>query len=88
MDIKISKNYTYILRCIDDTFYTGWTNNLEKRIRAHNNGTGSKYTRGRLPVSLAYSEVFDSKEEAVAREYKIKRLTREKKMELVNKSNI
>ena len=58
-------NYTYILQCADGTLYTGWTNDLEKRLTAHNKGTASKYTRVRRPVSLLYYETFETKEEAM-----------------------
>ena len=58
-------NYVYILRCNDDSLYTGWTNNLEKRIKAHSDGKGAKYTRARVPVELVYFEVFEDKIEAV-----------------------
>ena len=77
-------NYTYIVRCADGTLYTGWTNDLEKRMKAHNEGTGAKYTRSRRPVELVYSEQFDTKEEAMSREYRIKRMSRQQKMELIN----
>ena len=77
-------NYTYILKCSDGTFYCGWTNNLEKRLNAHNSGTGSRYTRTRLPVVLVYYEQFHTKEEAMSREWHIKRLSRAEKEELVN----
>lgn len=76
-------NYTYILRCRDGTFYTGWTNDLEKRVAAHNAGTGSKYTRVRLPVELVYYESFPTKNEAMRREVQIKRLTRGEKLRLI-----
>lgn len=76
-------NYTYILECNDKTLYTGWTNNLEKRLKAHNDGKGAKYTKSRLPVRLVYYEEFDSKEEAMQREYRIKRLNRTEKMSLI-----
>ena len=76
-------NYTYILRCADGSLYTGWTNNLEKRIEQHNSGKGAKYTKGRRPVKLAYYEEFDTKEEAMRRECEIKRMTREKKILLI-----
>ena len=69
-------NYTYILRCEDGTLYTGWTNNLEKRVADHNAGKGAKYTRTRRPVELVYVEEFPTKEEAMSREYAIKRLKR------------
>lgn len=76
-------NYTYIVQCSDGTLYTGWTNQLEKRIRAHNLGQGAKYTRSRLPVTLVYYEVFDTKNEAMKREYDIKRLSRPQKLQLI-----
>ena len=77
-------NYTYIVRCKDGTYYTGWTNNLEKRMKAHNEGkAGAKYTRAKRPVKLVYYEGFATREEAMSREYRIKRLTREKKLELM-----
>ena len=79
-----NKNYTYILRCADGSLYTGWTNNLEKRLRDHNEGRGAKYTRGRGPVELAYYEKFPTKEEAMKREYAIKHMSRFQKEQLVN----
>lgn len=75
-------NYTYIVRCADDTFYTGWTNDIEKRLQAHNSGGGAKYTRSRLPVTLVYYESYETKEEAMSREWHIKRMTRAQKMKL------
>lgn len=81
-------NYTYILKCADGTFYCGWTNNLEKRLAAHNAGTASKYTAPRRPVELIYTERFATKQEAMSREYRIKQLTRQQKMDLIsNKSS-
>ena len=77
-------NYTYIFRCSDDTLYCGWTNNLEKRLAAHNAGTAAKYTRTRRPVELVYYEEFETKQEAMSREYHIKKLTRREKTELIN----
>lgn len=76
-------NYTYIVKCSDDTYYTGWTNNLEKRIKSHNAGTGAKYTRPRLPVTLVYYEAYATKQEALRREYAIKQLTRTQKEQLI-----
>lgn len=76
-------NYTYILECSDGTLYTGWTNNLEKRLKAHNAGRGAKYTKTRRPVVLKYYECFASKEEAMKREYDIKQMTRKQKEELI-----
>lgn len=80
-------NYTYIVCCKDDTLYCGWTNNLEKRIENHNAGTGAKYTRNRGPVELVYYETFDTKEEAMSREYAIKQLTRKQKLKLIEEWN-
>ena len=76
-------NYTYILECKDGTLYTGWTNDIEKRLAAHNAGRGAKYTKSRRPVELVHLEMFDAKEEAMRREYEIKRLNRQEKMKLV-----
>jgi len=78
-------NYVYIVECSDGTFYTGWTNNLEKRIDMHSKGTGAKYTKGRGPVNLIYHESFEDKKDAMKREYEIKKLTREAKILLINK---
>lgn len=75
-------NYTYILKCADGTLYTGWTNDLEKRLAAHNTGRGAKYTKPRLPVSLFYSESYETREEAMRREAAIKKLTRAQKLAL------
>ena len=69
-------NYVYILRCRDGSLYTGWTNDLEKRLKAHNSGSASKYTRTRLPAELVYFEEWESKEAAMSREWHIKRLSR------------
>lgn len=77
-------NYVYIVECADGTFYTGWTNDLEKRIAMHSKGTGAKYTRGRGPVKLRYYEVFEDKKDAMKREYEIKKLTRSAKMLLID----
>lgn len=80
---RAAMNYTYILKCRDGTYYTGWTNNLDQRIKAHNQGKGAKYTRARRPVELAYYEVFSTKEEAMRREAQIKRMARKEKEKLV-----
>ena len=77
-------NYTYMLECADGSYYTGWTNNLKQRIEAHNSGKGAKYTKGRGPVKLVHVEIFDTKEEAMKREYQVKRLTKGEKMKLIN----
>lgn len=77
------KNYVYILKCADGTFYTGWTTDIEARIKTHNSGSGAKYTRGRRPVSLAYYEELPDRSAALKREAAIKRLPRDKKAELI-----
>lgn len=75
--------YTYIVRCADNTYYTGWTDNLEKRMAAHNGTGGARYTRSRQPVTLVYSECFATKQEAQRREVQIKRLKRAEKEKLI-----
>ncbi len=75
-------HYVYILRCSDTTYYTGYTNNLEKRIKQHNDGNGAKYTKGKRPVKLVYKEEFSDKSVAMKREYQIKQLTRKEKQKL------
>lgn len=77
-------NYTYIVKCSDETLYTGWTNNLKKRLEAHNSGKGAKYTKNRRPVELVYFEEYDTKQEAMKREYAIKQLSRQKKLAFIH----
>ena len=76
-------NYTYMVLCKDETIYTGWTNDLEKRMKAHNDGKGARYTKSRRPVELVYYEEFSTKEDAMKREYAIKQLTRAQKLNLI-----
>lgn len=76
-------NYTYILRCKDGTLYTGWTNDLEKRVATHSAGKGGKYTRARLPIELVYFEAHETKQDAMRREWAIKQLSREEKLALI-----
>lgn len=75
--------YVYILLCRDGTFYVGSTNDIQKRLDVHNKGKGAKYTRGRLPVVLRYSESFQLKGDALKREAELKKLSRAKKEALV-----
>ena len=77
------RNVTYILKCNDNSLYTGWTNDITHRLKMHNEGKGAKYTRGRGPVELVYLEEFETKQEAMSREAKIKRLTRKEKLLLI-----
>lgn len=81
-------NYTYVLQCKDGTLYTGWTNNLEKRLKDHNEGKGAKYTKSRRPVMLAYHEVFETKKEAMRREYAIKHMSRKEKEKMINQKGL
>lgn len=81
-------NYVYILKCMDNTLYTGWTNNLEKRIETHNAGKGARYTKGRRPVELVYFEEFETKEEAMRREAAVKKLSRKEKERLIHSRSL
>lgn len=78
-------NYVYILKCSDNTLYTGWTTNLEKRLKVHNSGKGAKYTRVRLPVEIVYFEEFEDKKDAMKKEYAIKQLSRQEKLKLIDR---
>lgn len=77
------KHFAYIVRCRDGVLYTGYTNDLERRIRHHNEGKGAKFTRGRGPLEIVYFEEFTTKSEAMMREAEIKRLTRPEKLKLI-----
>lgn len=77
------KYYTYILRCVDRTLYTGWTTDLKKRLRVHNSGKGAKYTRCRLPVVMVYFEEFSTKHDAMSREVHIKQMNKVEKENLI-----
>ena len=79
----MSKSYVYMARCSDGTLYTGYTTDLKGREAKHNEGKGSKYTRVRKPVKIVYSEEFDSKSEAMKREYEIKTFSKKEKEKLI-----
>lgn len=79
-----NNHYVYIVECIDGSFYTGYTTDIARRLKEHNSGKGAKYTRGRCPVKLKYRESFASRSKAQKREYQIKKLSRNKKEELVD----
>ncbi|MBO8157748.1 MAG: GIY-YIG nuclease family protein [Bacillaceae bacterium] len=81
-------HYTYMLRCSDGSLYTGYTNRLQYRIQMHQSGKGAKYTRGRLPVELVYVEEFETKEEAMKREYELKQLSKSEKESLVQSKKL
>lgn len=80
-------NYVYIIMCGDNSLYTGWTNNLEKRFMMHCEGKGAKYTRGRGPLKLVYFEEFKNKKDAMRREYEIKKMKRDQKLILIKSLN-
>lgn len=75
-------NCVYMLRCSDGSIYTGWTNDLSRRVAAHKSGKGCKYTHSRLPVELIYHEELGTKEQAMSREWHIKRLSHSEKLKL------
>lgn len=80
----MSKHYVYILRCSDDTLYTGYTTDLCRRLWEHNNSPrGAKYTRYRRPCKMVYSECYETRSEATRREYQIKCLSRDDKLKLI-----
>lgn len=76
-------NYAYIVQCSDGTYYTGWTNDPQKRLAAHNAGKGAKYTKNRRPVEFVYLEECETKEDAMSREWHIKQLSRAEKEQLI-----
>jgi putative endonuclease len=81
----VDKNHCcYIVICGDNTLYCGYSNDVTKRVSNHNKGYRAKYTKTRLPVRLVYTECFDTKSEAMKREYQIKQLTRQQKLKLIN----
>lgn len=80
-------NYAYLVRCADGTLYAGWTTDLSRRVKAHNEGRGAKYTRSRRPVELVYAEPFGTKGEALRREAALKRLSREEKLALIENNH-
>lgn len=78
-------HYVYMLRCSDNSIYTGYTTDLKKRLDTHNKGKGAKYTRTRLPVDLLYFEEYSTKSAALKREYAIKQLTKKQKENMIKK---
>ncbi|MFB6074366.1 MAG: GIY-YIG nuclease family protein, partial [Haloarculaceae archaeon] len=76
-------HYVYVLRCSDDTLYTGYTTDVGRRLREHDRGDGAKYTRGRTPVELVHVEAHDTRSAALSREYEIKQLSRAEKERLI-----
>ncbi len=76
-------HYTYIVECADGSLYTGYTTDVDARVKKHNSGNGAKYTRSRLPVKLVYYEEYETKHEAMSREYNIKQMSRKAKLDLI-----
>ncbi|MDY4761651.1 GIY-YIG nuclease family protein [Streptococcus thoraltensis] len=83
-----TKAYMYVLECADKTLYTGYTTDIERRLKTHNAGKGAKYTRARLPVKLLYQESFTSKQEAQSAEAHFKQKTRRQKLEYIKKNKM
>lgn len=81
-----TKAYMYVLECADGSLYTGYTTNIERRLKTHNSGKGAKYTRARLPVTLLYQETFPDKAAAMSAEALFKKKKREEKLEYINKN--
>ncbi|AYX88891.1 GIY-YIG nuclease family protein [Staphylococcus cohnii] len=80
----MDKHFIYIVRCKDGSLYTGYAKDIEQRVAKHNSGQGAKYTKIRRPVELVYQEVFDTKSEAMKREYEIKTFSRQEKLQLIS----
>lgn len=87
MDNK-ANHFFYVLECKDDSYYAGYTNDLERRVRVHNEGKGAKYTRAKRPVRCIYHEVFETKRQAMQAEYQFKQLTREAKKQYMAKEQM
>ncbi|MCU4800641.1 GIY-YIG nuclease family protein [Halobacteria archaeon HArc-gm2] len=77
-------HFVYVLRCADESLYTGYTTDVERRVDEHDRGEGAKYTRGRTPVELVHVEAFDSQSAAMSREWEVKQLSRAEKQALVD----
>lgn len=76
--------YVYVILCVDGSFYTGYTKNIDTRIRLHESGKGARYTRMHKPQKIAYLELFDTRAQAMKREKQIKKLTHQQKLNLIN----
>ncbi len=85
--MESQQNYVYMLRCSDDSLYTGWTNDLDKRVKSHQSGNGGRYTRAHRPVELVYHEVYATRHEAMRREWEIKHMTKEQKENLIRENS-
>ncbi|WP_096186135.1 GIY-YIG nuclease family protein [Evansella halocellulosilytica] len=86
--MKDDKHFVYILKCKDDTFYTGYTTDVQRRLKLHEQGKGAKYTRGRSPLLVVHEECFPTKSEALQREHEIKQLSRGEKRALIEEKKV
>jgi putative endonuclease len=86
--METPNHYLYILSCNDGSFYGGYTNNLEQRVKKHNEGKGAKYTRAHNPVALLYYETFPTKQMAMSAEYRFKRLSRKQKEKFLKERGV
>ncbi|MEG0449563.1 MAG: GIY-YIG nuclease family protein [Lysinibacillus sp.] len=82
---KKSSHFFYVLECVDESYYAGYTNDLEKRVATHNAGKGAKYTRARGPVTCIYFETYETKQEAMRAEYRFKQLNRMQKTKYIGR---
>ncbi|HEX9862231.1 MAG TPA: GIY-YIG nuclease family protein [Candidatus Bathyarchaeia archaeon] len=76
--------YVYVILCVDGSFYTGYTKNIDTRIKLHESGKGARYTKMHKPQKISYLELFDSRAQAMKREKQIKKLTHQQKLNLIN----
>ncbi|SFM51663.1 putative endonuclease [Gracilibacillus orientalis] len=83
-----NNHYVYILKCKDETFYTGYTTDIDRRLKMHEQGKGAKYTRGRAPFHLKYQQQCQTKSEAMQLEAKIKKLSRKQKEILIKEKQM
>ncbi|QSO48082.1 GIY-YIG nuclease family protein [Alicyclobacillus mengziensis] len=81
-------HYVYVLQCADGSLYTGWTTNVPRRVKTHNRGKGAKYTRSRLPVTIQLIEAYETKSEALRREWEIKHMSRQQKQQLIRNQRL
>jgi putative endonuclease len=81
--METNEHYFYVLQCVDGSYYAGYTNNLKKRLAAHNAGKGAKYTRAKGPVEMIHHECFDSKTAAMKAEYAFKQLSKPQKIRYI-----
>ena len=84
--MAVKKYYAYMVRCRDNSIYSGYATDPIKRVEVHNSGKGAKYTRSRLPVELVYFEEFMTKSEALKREYELKQYTHIEKEKIIKKA--